>query len=119
MRGVEKFIKAAMPVGKSPEALAPHLWKSHPGTPAFMLSVDGEWQSCTLYNGGRFLVIRDGAADIKSGMSGSPIVDTNGAAVGLISTGGAAGNMNPSLMDCLPPWLLRKLDMRPHLASPP
>jgi hypothetical protein len=39
----EKFTKAAMPVGKSPEALAPHLWESHPGTPAFMLSLDGEW----------------------------------------------------------------------------
>jgi len=42
-------------------------------------------------------------------MSGSPIIDANGAAIGLISTGD--GDMNPSLTDCLPPWLLRKLDV--------
>jgi hypothetical protein len=38
-------------------------------------------------------------------MSGSPIIDIIGAAIGLVSTGGT-----PSLMDCLPPWLLRELD---------
>lgn len=100
-----------MPIGKSPDALAPYLWEDHPGTTAFMLALDGEWQSCTVYNGGRFLVVRDGAGSIKSGMSGSPIIGINGAAIGLVSTGGTAMNMNPSLMDCLPPWLLRKLDV--------
>jgi hypothetical protein len=40
---------------------------------------------------------------------------SNGAAIGLVSTGsgGDGFNMNPSLSDCLPPWLLRKLDVRP------
>jgi hypothetical protein len=39
-------------------------------------------------------------------MSGSPIVDASGAAIGVISTGDASGaeSVNPSLMDCLPPW---------------
>jgi hypothetical protein len=46
---------------------------------------------------------------IKSGMSGSPFLDDDGAAIGLVSTGSGDGfNMNPSLADCLPPWLLRK-----------
>jgi len=44
-------------------------------------------------------------------LSGSPIVDANGWAIGLISTSGDNQHVSPSLMDCLPPWLLRKLDM--------
>ena len=104
------FTQQAMTIGKSPAPLAPHLWEEHPGTVAFMLSLDREWQRCIVYNGGRFLMIREGADSIKSGMSGSPIIDINGAAIGLVSTGGASMNMNPSLMDCLPPWLLRELD---------
>jgi hypothetical protein len=63
----------------------------------------------TLHNGGRFLSIKlEGG--VKRGMSGSPIIDVNGAAIGLISTSGGELSWNPSLMDCLPPWLLRKLD---------
>jgi hypothetical protein len=42
-------------------------------------------------------------------MSGSPILNGDGAAIGLISTGSTDSNINPSLSDCLPPWLLRKL----------
>ncbi len=76
---------------------------------AFILSLDGEWQPCTVHNGGRYLTICDGADQIRGGMSGSPIIDTNGDAIGLVSTGGEDSNLNPSL-DCLPAWLLRKLD---------
>ena len=42
----------------------------------------GEWQFCTLHNGGRFLSIEQNDL-IKSGMSGSPIIDSNGVAIGL------------------------------------
>jgi hypothetical protein len=70
---------------------------------AFILSLDGEWQSCAVQNTGRFLIIGDGADSIKSGMSGSPIIDSYGAAIGLVSTGNQTMNMHPSLMDCLPP----------------
>ncbi|SDJ17589.1 MULTISPECIES: hypothetical protein [Bradyrhizobium] len=101
---------AAMALGKSPDVLAPHLWEDHPGTTAFTLSLKGEWQCCTVYNNGRLLVITEGADAIKGGMSGSPIIDINGAAIGLVSTGSDSHNKNPSLMDCLLPWLLRKLD---------
>ncbi len=79
---------------------------------AFILSLDGEWQSCAVQNTGRFLIIGDGGENIKSGMSGSPIINIDGAAIGLVSTGDRTLNMHPSLMDCLPPWLLCELDVR-------
>lgn len=54
----EKFTAAAIPVGKSASEPAPPLGnEDDPGTKAFMLSLDGEWQSCTVQNGGRFLMI--------------------------------------------------------------
>jgi hypothetical protein len=49
-------------------------------------------------------------------MSGSPIIDSDGRAIGLISTSSVGEhigvrNMNLNLLDCLRPWLLRKLDV--------
>jgi S1-C subfamily serine protease len=106
----QAFTGQAMTIGKSPAPLAPYLWEERSGTAAFILSLDFEWQPCTSHNGGRFLMIGDGADGIKSGMSGSPIIDINGAAIGLVSTSGPGENKNPSLMDCLPHWLQRELD---------
>jgi len=63
---------------------------------AYLLSLECEWQPCTMHNGGRFLTILDGADGIKGGMSGSPIININGEAIGLVSTGGAGFNVNPS-----------------------
>ncbi|UPT87978.1 serine protease [Bradyrhizobium barranii subsp. apii] len=74
-------------------------------TAAFVLSLDGAWQRCIAHNDGRFLHISSPDRIIETGMSGSPIVDESGAAIGLISTGNG-----PSLTACLPPWLLRRLD---------
>jgi hypothetical protein len=89
-------------------------WSETSSTAAWVLSLDGEWQSCRLQNGGRFLSIEQ-IDLVKSGMSGSPIIDNNGAAIGLISASGGVPehggqNIDPSLTDCLCPWLLRKLD---------
>jgi hypothetical protein len=108
----ETFTQQAMPIGVSPDAVAPHFWSEHPGSPAWTLSLAGEWQKCVVYNNGRFLTL-DTDAKIDSGMSGSPIINENGAAIGVISTGnsGVGRNLHPSLSDCLPPWLLRKLDV--------
>jgi hypothetical protein len=108
----ETFTKRAMPVGLSPDTVDPHLSKERPGQIAWTMSLAGDWQKCTVYNGGRFLTL-DTGAKIESGMSGSPIVNDKGAAIGVISTGnsGVGSNLNPSLTDCLPPWLLRKLDI--------
>jgi hypothetical protein len=108
----ENFTQQAMPIGQSPDAVAPHLWLTQAGSPAWTLSLTGEWQKCIVYNGGRFLTL-DADAKIESGMSGSPIINEKGAAVGVISTGssGVGENHHPSLSDCLPPWLMRKLDV--------
>jgi len=105
----EKFTEAPITISASPDALAPHLWKNDPGKPAWMLSLDGEWQRCVVYNGGRFLTLKT-EQKIESGMSGSPIIDDKGAAIGVISTASDGGdNLGPSLTDCLPAHLLRKL----------
>jgi Trypsin-like peptidase domain len=115
----EKFTTAAMMIGKPPTAVASHEWGITNGTAAWVLSLDRKWQPCLVHNGGRFLIIQN--RKIEGGMSGSPIIDANGAAIGLVSTGIGASTspaINPSLMDCLPPWLLRKLDTatRPSIA---
>jgi hypothetical protein len=105
----ETFTRAAITIGKPPAVIPPYQWDATPGTAAFVLSLEGEWQRCTVHNGGRFLRITNQRDNhIRGGMSGSPIITETGAAIGLISTGDGA--MNPSLMDCLPPWLLHKLD---------
>jgi hypothetical protein len=73
-----------------------------------MLSLDGQWLRCTVRNNGRFLTATEGQL-IKSGMSGCPIINDEGAAIGLLSTSGSDNfNLNPSLSDCLSPWLQRK-----------
>jgi S1-C subfamily serine protease len=109
---------AALVIGKPPVAVEPYNWRTTTGTAAWVLSLDRKWQPCLVQNGGRFLGIKD--VSIEAGMSGSPIIDANGAAIGLISMGNGGGDygysVNPSLMDCLPPWLLRKLDAASTLA---
>jgi S1-C subfamily serine protease len=111
----EKFTTtAAMMIGKPPIAVKSHEWGITNGAAAWVLSLDRKWQPCLVRNGGRFLSIKD--RKIEGGMSGSPIIDANGAAIGLISTGSGGGDyygfsQNACLMDCLPPWLLRKLDI--------
>jgi hypothetical protein len=112
----EKFTEApTMTIGIPPDALAPYLWKNDPGRAAWMLSLDGEWQRCVVYNGGRFLTLMTDQK-IESGMSGSPIIDDKGAAIGVISTASDGGdfnfNLGPSLTDCSPAHLLRKLRPR-------
>jgi hypothetical protein len=108
-----KFPKAAMMVGKSPDVADSYNLKPTPGMAAWVLSLSGEWKGCIVHTStGRFLSITSGDQGIfESGMSGSPIINASGAAISLISTGSATSNLNPILMDCLPPWLLRKLDV--------
>jgi hypothetical protein len=108
----EELTRPAIMLGRPPVALKPHESEVGTETEAWVLSLDGKWLRCTVQNGGRFLAIREGNDLIKGGMSGSPIIDINGAAIGLVSTSGGAGfSFNPSLLDCLPPWLLRTLDV--------
>jgi hypothetical protein len=103
----EKFTDTATLIGRAPKARTPQ----DIGTPAYMLSLNGRWQRCAVHNSGRFLFLpeRD-SARVKGGMSGSPILDENGAAIGLFST----SDGGPGLSACLPPWLLRKLQKAPR-----
>ena len=82
--------------------------------PGWLLTLDGQWVACDVKNVGR-LWIFNAAKPIVGGMSGSPILNSDGAAIGVVccSSGGeeidqhTEGGPNPSLMDALPGWLLR------------
>ena len=93
----------ALPVAEAPE-------KGR----GWLLTLDGKWVACDVQNVGR-LWISNAAEPIIGGMSGSPILNSEGAAIGVVccSSGGeqldqhTEGGPNPSLMDALPGWLLR------------
>jgi Trypsin-like peptidase domain len=110
----EAFTATTLPVGAPPSPVPPYQWMETPGTPAWVLSLDGRWLPCTVHSGGRFLAT-DASAEIKGGMSGSPILNAQGEAIGLISTSSethrwqAFSDRHPSLADCLPPWLWRAI----------
>lgn len=92
-------------------------WPSHAGD-AWLFSLDQRWINCRIDARYRALNIEDAAERIRPGMSGSPIVTTDGA-VGLVSVsigfgadgqrGHTSGGPNPVLSGCLPGWLLREL----------
>jgi hypothetical protein len=112
----EKFIDAAaLKIGTFPPSVPSWQWDDVPGSPAWVLSLDCIWTPCTVHTTGRFITTH--GAKIEAGMSGSPILNADGAAIGLISTSSDSDNpavnirfgldRHPSLADCLPPWLLR------------
>jgi hypothetical protein len=75
--------------------------------PAWLLSLDGRWVSCTIdHIGGWALWIENAAEGIKSGMSGSPIISDEMSAIGVVSMG--EGGPNARLTHNLPGWLLRR-----------
>jgi Trypsin-like peptidase domain len=96
---------------------------------AWLLSLAGEWNPCRItrfeddhpFALGAALRIEDATAGIHGGMSGSPILTDDGAAVGLVSVSAGVGTPegtdeavhtgggpNPRLFDDLPGWLLRQ-----------
>src|SRR5450631_3814027 len=91
-----------MMIGKPPIAVKSHEWGITNGAAAWVLSLDRKWQPCLVRSGGRFLSIKD--RKIEGGMSGSPIIDANGAAIGLISTGSGGGDYY-RLIGRKPSWL--------------
>jgi hypothetical protein len=78
---------------------------------AWVLMLSGQWSSCALEKvsnlGGLFI----DKVKVRSGMSGSPIIDKAGSAIGVISVG-AGCFPNPSLAGNLPGWLLRQFASR-------
>ena len=82
-------------------------------TTAWLLSLEGEWFECEVWHHleGPFW-IRNAAQPIVGGMSGSPILNDDGAAIGALCTGRETtrdGGPNPCLAAHLPGWLAGKL----------
>jgi hypothetical protein len=87
--------------------------------PARLLSLDGKWFACRLTATERSLWIWDAEQPIVGGMSGSPIVNDTGAAVGVCCTAGGLvghepreGGPNPFLTRQLPGWFLDEIKAR-------
>jgi hypothetical protein len=81
-------------------------------TPGWLLSLDGEWFRCSVRPSGRGLMVSNASKGILGGMSGSPILDSDGAAIGVISCSQEGpgekpteGDPNPRLIHHLPSWL--------------
>lgn len=100
----------ALPVREASEQAVP--WQAE----ARLLSLDGRWNRCIVgqYRNG-MLWIEDATDGIYAGMSGSPILATDGSAIGIVSNSRAAPNTmstagaSPSFMGSLPNWLVRQL----------
>jgi hypothetical protein len=85
---------------------------TEPG-PGWLMTLGGQWVRCTLDVGGSSggwlssLLIADAPEEaVAPGTSGSPILDVDGRAVGVISVGEM---FNPPLAPSLPGWLLAHL----------
>jgi hypothetical protein len=72
--------------------------------PARVLSLEGRWLKGQMVRHGIWLSFEPDRF-VVGGMSGSPIIDHTGAAVGVLST----GIVNPVIADCVPAWFLRKI----------
>ena len=70
---------------------------------ALMLYLDDVWRPCALHSFRRGFRI-DAAPTIQAGMSGSPILNTTGEAIGVVVTNEGP---HPKLADHLPAWLAR------------
>ncbi len=86
-----------------------------PHCPALLLTLDGRWVRCDVQHNGGPLWISHAAEPIMGGMSGSPILDADGATIGVICSSSGAkdgphneGGPNAKLTGSLPGWLLRE-----------
>jgi hypothetical protein len=81
-----------------------------PGTgPVRLLSLDGEWVEAQAERRKWCLWIAP-AELLAPGMSGSPIVNPAGAAIGVVSSGSSSDScLNPVVVDRLPAWLVRSV----------
>ena len=81
----------------------------------WMLSLDGQWFKCDLMHQDSRVWIIGAASKIEGAMSGSPIVNDNCFAIGVVCAGwGTDGERwpsgpNPRLVHNLPGWMLQEL----------
>lgn len=80
---------------------------------AWLMGLDGDWGRCTVKSINATLWIEDALDGIHGGMSGSPILDDGGTAIGVVVAGHTgksctSGGPNPSLPGNLPEWFLRE-----------
>ena len=109
----QQFTTIAIPAAPPPAAVEPHRRGDAAESKAWVLSLEGGWLPCSVYNNGRTLTLS--GVEIKAGMSGSPLIDEDGSAIGFIPAlqrNGDHNNTCPSLMDCLPGWLWKQLQPR-------
>lgn len=77
-------------------------------TSARLLTLDKRWISCDVRYLGELWI--QATEQIRGGMSGSPICDEEGRAIGAVCVSGEfEGGPNPCLSDHLPGWLVRDL----------
>jgi hypothetical protein len=62
--------------------------------PAWLLSLDRKWHRCRVQHFNGPLLITKALAFIKGGMSGSPIITKDGAAIGVVSSSSGSGDSN-------------------------
>jgi hypothetical protein len=75
---------------------------------AYLTSLDRGRCKCTVTRVKFCLIVQEGEL-IVAGMSGSPIISTDGKAIALVSSsGGGQGILNPVLRDNLPAWFFRR-----------
>jgi hypothetical protein len=86
---------------------------------AWLLSLDGQWFQCEVQHSDSPLWLFKAAEGIVGGMSGSPILSDEGAAIGVLTSSGGGVDMAhtdggpcPRLAYNLPGWLLRELAAR-------
>ena len=83
-------------------------------SPAWLLTLDGRWTRCAIQHvGGWPLWIENAEEPILGGMSGSPILNGDADAIGVVCLGGGSdlditstGGPNPRLTHSLPGWVL-------------
>ena len=82
----------------------------------WLLTLANVWSPCEVDASYARLSIRRASQGIVGGMSGSPILDDEGDAIGLVSTSRGAldtvqttADLVPCLSEALPGWLLRRL----------
>jgi hypothetical protein len=81
----------------------------------WLLSLKSRWEQCVVrHNGGGIWIFNASGEGINAGMSGSPIINSDGSAIGVVCLGNGEANAteggpNPRLAAHLPGWLLKAL----------